>query len=219
MRMGGDGQALILRLSDRVTLSRNSASRCVIARNTVTKQSRYKRNTCATRSPRRRAPRDDSLSRESRLGAADPQSLRGRSAGVPRVQRPRNDILRSAALKKRERQQWVVCHRSRPVLALSRPPRSTGLLQSVIVAALKISQELAFLRRPAIGFGAGAAHQHRPFTVAQAVGQAEGLEGLFIVDDREGVGPRPRLRRGGRDDHGAGFLASPSSAMTALMAA
>ena len=35
---------------------------------------------------------------------------------------------------------------------------------------------LALLRRPAIGLGAGTAHQHRPFTVAQAVGLAEGLD-------------------------------------------
>jgi hypothetical protein len=28
---------------------------------------------------------------------------------------------------------------------------------------------LAFLRRPSIGLGAGTTHQHRPFTVAQAV--------------------------------------------------
>ena len=48
---------------------------------------------------------------------------------------------------------------------------------------------LAFLRRPAIGLGAGTAHQHRPFTVAQAVGLAEWLDGLFVVDDSEGAGP------------------------------
>jgi len=48
---------------------------------------------------------------------------------------------------------------------------------------------LAFLRRPAIGLGAGTAHQHRPFTVAQAVGLAERLDGLCVVDDRKGAGP------------------------------
>lgn len=37
--------------------------------------------------------------------------------------------------------------------------------------------------------GAGTAHQHRAFTVAQAIGLAEGLDGLFVVDDREGASP------------------------------
>src|SRR5437879_2362380 len=45
------------------------------------------------------------------------------------------------------------------------------------------------LRRPAIRLGAGAAHQHRPFAVAQAGGLAEGLDGLLVVDDRESAGP------------------------------
>src|SRR5262245_5780278 len=51
------------------------------------------------------------------------------------------------------------------------------------------SSRLALLWRPPIRLGAGTAHQHRPFTVAQAVGLAEGLDGLFVVDDREGAGP------------------------------
>ena len=46
-----------------------------------------------------------------------------------------------------------------------------------------------FLRRPAIGLGAGAAHQHRPLAVAQAVGLEEGLDGLLVVDDGEGARP------------------------------
>src|SRR5215510_7607499 len=48
---------------------------------------------------------------------------------------------------------------------------------------------LAFLRRPAVSLGAGIAHQHRALTLAQAVGETEGLDGLFVVDDREGAGP------------------------------
>src|SRR5450759_3822736 len=52
-----------------------------------------------------------------------------------------------------------------------------------------VVNNLALLRRPAIGLGAGTAHEHRAFTVAQAVGLAEGLDGLFVVDDREGAGP------------------------------
>jgi hypothetical protein len=48
---------------------------------------------------------------------------------------------------------------------------------------------LAFLRRPAVSLGAGIAHQHRTLALAQAVGETEGLDGLFVVDDREGAGP------------------------------
>src|SRR5262245_49963897 len=48
---------------------------------------------------------------------------------------------------------------------------------------------LASLRRPTIGFGAGAAHQHRSLTVAQAVSLDEGLDGLLVVDD--GIGACP----------------------------
>src|SRR5262245_16805046 len=48
---------------------------------------------------------------------------------------------------------------------------------------------LALLRRPAIGLGAGSAHQQRPFTVAQALRLAEGLDGLLVVDDGERTGP------------------------------
>src|SRR3989475_2487061 len=45
------------------------------------------------------------------------------------------------------------------------------------------------LRRPAIRLGAGTAHKHCAFTVAQAVGLAEGLDRLFVVDDCEGASP------------------------------
>src|ERR1700736_6269697 len=48
---------------------------------------------------------------------------------------------------------------------------------------------LAFLRRPAISLGAGAAHQHRPLGVAQAVGLQEGLDGLLVIDDGERARP------------------------------
>src|SRR5580700_7869769 len=48
---------------------------------------------------------------------------------------------------------------------------------------------LTFLRRPAIGFGAGAAHQHGPLGVAQAVGLQEGLDGLLVIDDGERARP------------------------------
>src|SRR5262249_61335579 len=45
------------------------------------------------------------------------------------------------------------------------------------------STNLIFLRRPTIGFGARAAHQHRSLTAAQAVSLAEGLDRLLVVDD------------------------------------
>src|SRR5450631_3148004 len=47
---------------------------------------------------------------------------------------------------------------------------------------------LTVVRRPAVSFGAGAAHQHGPLAVAQAAGLEEGLDGLSVVDDGEGAG-------------------------------
>src|SRR4029434_3082821 len=48
---------------------------------------------------------------------------------------------------------------------------------------------LACLWRPAISLGAGSAHQHRALTLAQAVSETEGLDGLFGANDRECAGP------------------------------
>src|SRR5215469_1469618 len=48
-----------------------------------------------------------------------------------------------------------------------------------------VATDLSFLGRPAIGLGAGAAHQHCALTVAQAASINEGLYGLLVVDDRE----------------------------------
>src|SRR5712671_1103531 len=48
---------------------------------------------------------------------------------------------------------------------------------------------LTFLRRPAISLGAGAAHQHSPLGVAQAISHAERLDGLLVVDDGERARP------------------------------
>ena len=42
---------------------------------------------------------------------------------------------------------------------------------------------LTFLRRPTIGFGTRAAHQHRSLAVAQAASLEKGLDGLLVVDD------------------------------------
>src|SRR6202043_4070847 len=42
---------------------------------------------------------------------------------------------------------------------------------------------------PPVSLGAGAAHQHRPVGIAQAVSLTERLDGLLVVDDGEGAGP------------------------------
>jgi hypothetical protein len=48
---------------------------------------------------------------------------------------------------------------------------------------------LSFLWRPAISLGAGAAHQRRPITVAQAVCLQKGLDTLLVVDDSKCARP------------------------------
>src|SRR3984893_3859053 len=63
---------------------------------------------------------------------------------------------------------------------VSSPPRVEGCLGAT---------RLVLLRGPAIRVGAGAPHQHGAFTGAQALGLAEGLDGLFVVEDGEGASP------------------------------
>src|SRR4030095_10793652 len=58
-----------------------------------------------------------------------------------------------------------------------------------LVIVLSVRTGLAFLWRPAILLGAVTTHQHRSFTVAQAVVLAERLDGLFVVHDCEGASP------------------------------
>src|SRR5262249_787979 len=48
---------------------------------------------------------------------------------------------------------------------------------------------LALLWRPSVRFGASPTHQHRALTVAQAVGLAERLDSLCVVDHGEGASP------------------------------
>src|SRR5439155_24015652 len=48
---------------------------------------------------------------------------------------------------------------------------------------------LTLLRRPAISLGAGAAHQHCPLGIAQAVRLEKGLDGLLVIDDGERARP------------------------------
>jgi hypothetical protein len=64
---------------------------------------------------------------------------------------------------------------SRPSASGNRKFESTSLQPNWQPGAL------GFLRRPAIGLGAGAAHQHCPLTVAQAVSSEEWLDRLFVT--------------------------------------
>src|SRR5205814_1458588 len=48
---------------------------------------------------------------------------------------------------------------------------------------------LGFLRRPAVGLGSGATHQHGPLGVAEAVGLQERFDRLLVVDDCERARP------------------------------
>src|SRR5215204_7362675 len=48
---------------------------------------------------------------------------------------------------------------------------------------------LASLRRPAVSLGAGAAHEHGPLGVGEAVCLQEGRDGLLVVDDGGGACP------------------------------
>src|SRR5215467_15983877 len=82
-------------------------------------------------------------------------------------------------------------------VTLTRMARRRGRRGSlaVAIAATRRSLEafaatsLPLARRPTIGLGARAAHQHRALAVAQAVGLDEGLDSLLVVDDR--IGARP----------------------------
>src|SRR6266850_7852728 len=73
------------------------------------------------------------------------------------------------------------------------PKTSTCTLPRMFMPAPWITRilviVLALLWRPAIRLGAGTAHQHRAVTGAQAIGLAEGLDRLFVVDDCEGASP------------------------------
>src|SRR5437588_340828 len=48
---------------------------------------------------------------------------------------------------------------------------------------------LTVLRRPTVGLAAGAAHQHRPLGVAEAIGFQKRLDRLLVIDDGERAGP------------------------------
>jgi hypothetical protein len=54
-------------------------------------------------------------------------------------------------------------------------PRKTGGSRASVLSD-KRDLALGFFRRPAIRLGAGAAHQHRPLGVAEAVSLQEGLD-------------------------------------------
>src|SRR5258708_31681874 len=55
--------------------------------------------------------------------------------------------------------------------------------------SVDVPQVLSIIRRPAVSLGAGAAHQHGPLGIAQAVSPQERLDGLLVIDDREGARP------------------------------
>src|SRR5688572_4821871 len=69
----------------------------------------------------------------------------------------------------------------RPIRTLAYKPTANRIVALSILVPL--------LGRPPIRLGAGAAHQHCAFPVAQALGAAERLDGLFVVDDSEGASP------------------------------
>jgi hypothetical protein len=71
----------------------------------------------------------------------------------------------------------------------ARIPKKTGGLSRASVLSDKRDLALGFFWRPAIRLGAGAAHQHRPLGVVEAVRLQEGLDALLVVDDRKRARP------------------------------
>src|SRR5258705_11623164 len=71
----------------------------------------------------------------------------------------------------------------------TRGSRSTPSRPAASLAFANSPSASRLFRRPAIRLGAGTAHQHCAFTVAQAIGLAERLDGLLVVDDSEGASP------------------------------
>src|SRR5687767_5252014 len=69
------------------------------------------------------------------------------------------------------------------------PAMSDELLPALRQVKAERRASSRLFRRPAIRPGAGTAHQHRAFTVAQAVGLPERIDRLFVVDDGEGASP------------------------------
>src|SRR5208282_595569 len=83
----------------------------------------------------------------------------------------------------------VRCHRLPPSVLAPALPREAPSIALCLTLSEQMGLALTSLRRPAIRLGAGAAHQHCPFGVAQAVTLKEGLDGLLIVDDSERARP------------------------------
>src|SRR5215472_11832321 len=50
-------------------------------------------------------------------------------------------------------------------------------------------RQLTLLRRPVVGLGAGAAHQHGALAIAQALGLDERLHRILVIDDGERARP------------------------------
>src|SRR5579862_329951 len=75
-----------------------------------------------------------------------------------------------------------------PRPATNRPPGNSCKPGSTAARSVRRSEPaivLAFLRRPAVGLGAGAAHQHGALTGAQAIRFQEWFDALLVVDDGE----------------------------------
>src|SRR3954465_10601712 len=68
---------------------------------------------------------------------------------------------------------------------ISLPTRPVAPASATVLAKLP----LAFLRRPAVRFGAGAAHQHGALAFAQARGLEERLDRLLVIHHCEGARP------------------------------
>src|SRR5579862_4394363 len=71
----------------------------------------------------------------------------------------------------------------------SSPPSSSPVSTNGTCCSNTAPIRLGFFRRPAIGLGGSAAHQHCPLGGAQPVGPEEGLDGVFVVDDGERARP------------------------------
>src|SRR3984957_2385756 len=80
-----------------------------------------------------------------------------------------------------------------PRPATKRPPGNWCKPGSTAARSVRLNargdRRALLLRRPAIGLGAGTAHQHRPLGGAQAIRLQEGFDALLVIDDRKGARP------------------------------
>src|SRR5258705_5254725 len=103
------------------------------------------------------------------------------------TQRPSTVVSPSSSIPSSAKNALAASRSSTTMSTLS--IRSNLLFAVIHYPVGKDESALPLLGRPAIRLGARTAHQHRPFTGAQAVGLTEGLDGLLVVDDRKGASP------------------------------